>query len=43
MDEFGGYITEIRFERDVAGREIRGYQEITPGTLQKITYKQDPL
>lgn len=43
MDEFGSYITEIRFEKDVTGREIRGYQEITPGTLEKITYRQDPL
>lgn len=43
MDEIGDYIAEIRFEKDVAGEETKGYQEITLNSLDKITYRQDPL
>lgn len=42
-DEFGDYITEIRFERDVAKKAARGYQEITLDNLNKITYRHEPL
>lgn len=42
-DVLEDYISEIRFERDIGGKETRGYQEITLDSLHKITYKQDPF
>ncbi|MFH1562463.1 MAG: hypothetical protein ABIF11_03465 [Nitrospirota bacterium] len=41
IDEFGDYITEIRFERDIAEKETRGYQKIVMDSLHKITYRQE--